>query len=670
MRRLVFLAGLVGISFFFTLSASAYLKSSGRDIVDADGNKILLRGLGLGGWLVPEGYQLHIPGYGSPTSIRNQIIDVIGMDNTDQFYQRYTANYVNENDIRQIAQWGFNSIRLPFNYRMLTPENQLDVYLETGFQLFDQVLAWCQQYHLYLIFDMHCAPGGQNADNISDSDGIEARLWTNLANQDRTVAIWRKIAERYANEEWVGGYDLINEPVLPTGHSNAELRALYMRITQSIREVDPNHLIFIEGNWYATDFSQLTPPFDVNMAYSFHKYWNSNSTAAIQSYLDLRNQQRVPLWLGESGENSNPWFNDCVQLMEKNNIGWNWWTHKKVRTLTSPYSAPLSANYQRVLDYWNGTATKPTVEFASSALLAMADNLALEHCQFHPDVLVALFSADFSIKSMPFKQHYLPGKIDCADYDQGNNNVAYFDIDYQNTGGAGSGEVANHGSQYRNDGVDIESCNDADGAAYNIGWIESGEWLLYTVIVSDSGNYEVDLRTAANSSSGKLRFYLDNQPLTPVITVPNSGGWQNWQTITIDNVSLPAGTHLLKLLFIEGGFNINAMFFRLISSSIKESDGFVPVTQEVFVAQNYPNPFNNTTQIPIYLLQSNKISLKIYNGAGALVKTLVSGNMESGLEEVLWDGTNDTNRQVASGRYFCELSVNGSSKVKTMIFQK
>lgn len=664
------------ITFFFsfalfTTEGKCYLKTKGKIIVDSDDQEIVLRGFGLGGWLVQEGYQLHIPGFGSPSSIRKLIVDLIGQDNADQFYQRYINNYVTEQDIQTIASWGFNSIRLPFNYRLLTPEDQPGVYLEEGFLIIDRLLEWCEKNKLYLILDMHCAPGGQSKDNIADADGIEARLWTEPANQDRTVEIWRKIAERYATEEWIGGYDLLNEPVLPSGYSNSDLRALYLRITQSIREVDTNHIIFIEGNWYATDFNRLTPPFDVNMVYSFHKYWNENSQAAIQNYLNIRNQTNCPLWLGETGENSNTWFYDCVQLMERNNIGWNWWTHKKIETTTSPYSGPISVHYQRVLDYWNGQTPKPTVEYATAALFQMADNLRLEQCEFRPDVLDALTRADFGARATPYKVHRLPGVIHCVDYDFGNVGVSYRDTDYQNTHGLGSGDVWNRGREYRNDGVDIEISDDAMGAPYNVGYIETGEWLLFTVMVEDSGEYSVDFRVAATGSSGKLQLYLNNQPLTSTISVPNTGGWKNWQTIsTSENIPIPAGTHTLKLVFVQGGFNINLARFNLKSAPVRQGYHFEQLTDTVFLAQNFPNPFNQRTQIPVFLLEPQQVNLKIFNLNGALVKNVFDGLLWTGFKSLAWDGTNCHNQAVGSGVYLYQFSVNGMQMTKMMILQK
>lgn len=146
----------------FTMSnnAQAFIKTYGQDFVDSSGTKVFFKGMGLGGWLVPEGYMLHIPGFGSPSSIREMIVELIGEENTAEFYRRYEHNYVNEKDIARLAEMGFNSIRLPFNYRMLTPEDQPGVYLEEGFRQIDTLVSWCRKYDLWVILDMHCAPGG------------------------------------------------------------------------------------------------------------------------------------------------------------------------------------------------------------------------------------------------------------------------------------------------------------------------------------------------------------------------------------------------------------------------------------------------------------------------------------------------------------------------------
>ena len=659
------------IAFLILLSQPcfSFLKRDGKRIVDSEGNEVLLRGIGLGGWLVPEGYQLHIPGFGSPTSIRNKIIDLIGQQSADQFFQLYRENYVKEDDIAQISALGFNSIRLPFNYRLLSPEYQPGIFLEEGFQVIDQLLRWCEKYRLYLILDMHCAPGGQNKDNISDSDGIEARLWTDPSNKDRTIEIWQKLAERYSDEEWLGGYDLLNEPVLPPGYPNTDLRILYMKITQAIREKDTNHIIFIEGNWYATDFNSLTPPFDVNMVYSFHKYWNENTQQSIQSYLNIRNTHHIPVWLGESGENSNPWYSDCVRLMENNNIGWCWWTHKKVETITSPYSSPITSEYQVVLDYWNGKVTRPSVDFAREALFEMAQNLCLDRCEFHYGVLDALFRIDYSSRASPFQQQFIPGDVQCVNYDLGNINVAYGDTDYQKVRWD-IHQPWNQGYKYRNDGVDIDLSGDSNGAVYYVGWIEAGEWLSYTVNVDQTAIFDINIRVASSNDNGRFKLYIDNDPITGIISVPNTGGWKDWSTLSVPQISIPGGTHLLKLIVYQGGFNINLLRFDYNIDFIRENFHFEKVTDNIMFAQNYPNPFNHSTQIPVFLIQPQEINLTVYNSKGAAVKTLFDGSISTGLTILVWDGTDTEHNYVASGVYYVRLSTDRGNFTKSMIFQK
>ncbi len=633
--------------------AEAFLRADGKKIVDAEGRPVLLRGMNLGGWLVPEGYMLHISGYGSPSSIRKMIVDLVGSENAEAFYREYEANYVTEEDIARIASWGMNSIRLPFNYRMLSPEDQPGVFLEEGFAVFDRVLEWCRKYRLYLILDMHCAPGGQNAGNISDSDGKTARLWTTKANQDRTVEIWRKIAERYADEVWIGGYDLLNEPVLPSGYSNSALRSLYRRIAEAIREVDKNHLLFIEGNWYATDFNQLGPPIDNNMAYSFHKYWSSTSASTIQSYLALRTQQNVPLWLGESGENSNPWYSAVVQLSEKNDIGWCWWTHKKVETISSPFSAPLPPAYDRVLKYWSGEGAKPTVDAAMNGLLEMARGLKLENCTFLPDVIDALTRPDFSLRTLPYRDHRLPGFIAAVDYDMGAPNKAYKDSRSENTEGTG-GNAWNNGWKYRNDGVDIEACRDVWGAPYNIGWIDDGEWQSYTVTADKGGIYDIELRVAAVGAGGQAVIRMDGLTLGAV-SVPNTGGWQTWRTLTITDVAVEKGTHSLMHLAQRGGYNFSGMRFILKQESTVEKPTDVLPSQPKLVGP-FPNPFNETVVIPFYLPQRQFVRLEIYDVSGRLVKRICEGDQGPGACSLTWNGSDEREQKVASGIYLVKLS--------------
>jgi len=650
--------------FVCTNDGYAFLHTDGKNIVDSDGNPVLLRGIGLGGWLVPEGYMLKTPGYGSPSSIRQQIIDVVGEAGAEQFYERYMQNYVDEKDIAQIASWGFNSVRLPFHYNMFSPDDQPSNFSEEGFQIIDKALDWCKKYKLYLILDMHCAPGGQNAGNISDSDGIEARLWTNVDNQALTVAIWKAIAERYTNEEWIGGYDLINETATHfTSGNNAPLRSLMMSISNTIRKVDKNHIVFIEGNWYATDFNSLTPPWETNMVYSFHKYWSENNIESIQNYIKIHNQYSVPLWLGEFGENSNPWIDDCIKLMEENNIGWCIWPHKKLSTTAGPVSAEIKPQYQKLLDYWDGRGSKPSTHEALNALMEMANSLALDRCKVNIDFIAAM-TQKYDYQSEPFKSLTIPGYINCVDYDIGDIGVAYSDKDYQRTRWDAN-QPWNTGWEFRNDGVDIQFCDDSEGCGYNVGWTETGEWINYTVDVKKTGSYDIMCRVASAISGSRLLLKMGGHNIA-VINVPNTGGWQDWKSVyTSTTVPLSVGKNVLQLVIETGGVNLN--YIRFNEAGVGVATVADAPRRSFFVGPNYPNPFNNSTIIPIEVNRPTWLDIDIFDITGRRVKSLSQHIGSAGHYQIIWHGTNDQFNPVTSGLYFFNIGTGTERKIHKMV---
>jgi aryl-phospho-beta-D-glucosidase BglC (GH1 family) len=183
------------------------LKTEGQSIVNEKGEKVILRGMGLGGWMLQEPYMLKLTGTGPQFDIRERISELAGDEATAAFYDAWLANQTRKIDIDSMAAWGFNSVRLPMHYHLYTlavdeePVPGKNTWLETGFALTDSLLGWCKANHIYLILDMHAAPGGQGNDlNISDRDSTKPSLWESTANRAKMVALWRKLAERYANE--------------------------------------------------------------------------------------------------------------------------------------------------------------------------------------------------------------------------------------------------------------------------------------------------------------------------------------------------------------------------------------------------------------------------------------------------------------------------------------
>lgn len=638
--------------------SQGFLKVDGKQIVNQSGDNVLLRGFGLGGWLVPEGYMLQSSNVAnSPTEIKNAIIDLIGEANTEDFFNEYRDNFIRREDINLIAEWGFNSIRLPMHFELLTSRDETGVYYESGFETIDSLLSWCEANELYLILDLHCAPGGQSAEPISDYAGYPS-LWESEAHKDKTVALWKEIASRYKDEEWIGGYDLINETAWELGDDNAPLRELFIRITDSIRTVDTNHIVFIEGNWFATEFAGLTPPWDENMVYSFHKYWNQTDVGTINYLLNLRSTTNRPLWLGESGENSNEWFASCVELMEDNNIGWAWWTYKKVSSTTGPISTPVSTQYQAVLDYWNG-GPKPSETYANLAFQTLAQNLLLENSAIHYDVVDALLRQPYDNSILPFAENIVPGYIYAVNYDYGRLNHAYKDSEYQNIGGSNW----NNGWSFRNDGVDIEACVDDVTNGFNVGWIDNGDWMKYTLNVQTAGKYDIVFRYASQSGGSVAKVLINGIQIGSSFSLASTGGWQIWQDHVLENVNLTAGSSELMVQFVLGGSNFNYAKFVLIEPSSVEEE--LPTDYKVY--QNYPNPFNPETNIQVDLPAGTYLTIKVYDILGNLVSVITENEITAGKQNFTWNGNRDSGEKCASGLYLYKVDSEFGAKTRKMI---
>lgn len=566
-------------AFFLTAQGQGYLRADGQRIVNVKEENVLLRGIGLGGWMLQEGYMLRVNGEGQQHKIRAKIQELIGPKQTEEFYEAWLSNHTRRIDIDSMKAWGFNSVRLPMHYNLYTlpveqePVPGQNTWLQKGFAMTDSLLEWCKANQMYLILDLHAAPGGQGNDlNISDRDPGKPSLWESKENQQKTVQLWRKLAERYANEPWIGAYDIINEPNWgfqdPVNDKNGlkeqknePLRRLMVDITKAIREVDQKHMIIIEGNGWGNNYNGILPVWDSNMALSFHKYWNNNDAESIQHIIKYREQNNVPVWLGETGENSNVWFTEAVRLLEQNNIGWAWWPLKKMG-FNNPLEIPINPNYQQVLDYWSGKGKKPSESNAYSGLMEVATYLKLENNIFHKDVVDALVRQPHSTGTKPFQTNVigLNSMLQAVDYDLGANGFAYFDNDTADYHISGKRGVGNRGRMYRNDGVDIRK-DSIDYESYYVSDMEEGEWLLYTLNISRKGKYLLRFTVASPVDSALLQFSFRGSKLASNVLIPNTGGPQKWQTIDVPNVRLAAGRHALRISVKKGGCHLKTIQF-------------------------------------------------------------------------------------------------------------
>jgi hypothetical protein len=376
-----------------------FLRVSGRSIVDAKGKKVRLRGTCPGGWMNMEDFINGHPG--AEHTLRAQMTEVLGPARAQFFFERMLDYFFNEDDVVFLRRVGATVVRIPLNYRHFEDDAAPFRYKEAGFARLEQVLRHCERHGLYVILDLHSAQGWQNVHWHSDNASRISLFWEVASYQDRYIALWQEFARRYKNRAVIAGYDVLNEPCSNNDlgdypwniYSNYKpnwdrMNSVYRRLVSEIRKIDSRHIIFLEGDNYAHQFSGLEKPFDDNLAYSSHNYTvpgfgPGRYPGAIQprsaaangpEAWDLERQERffldaegtrfaqqhnVPLWVGEFGsvyngpsdENGDRLraMDDQIGIFEHNEAHWTTWNYKDVGVMgmltldrASPYIERIS----------------------------------------------------------------------------------------------------------------------------------------------------------------------------------------------------------------------------------------------------------------------------------------------------------------------------------------
>lgn len=314
---------------------AGFISIKGPDLIKPNGEKLFIRGTNLGNWLNPEGYMFKFEKTSSVRFINEAFCQLAGPDFTAEFWKSFKDNYITKEDIRFIKQTGCNTIRVPFHYKLFTNEDYMGLTAnQDGFDRIDTLVSWCSKEGLYIILDMHDAPGGQTGDNIDDSYGYPW-LFESEVSQKLYCDVWRKIADHYKNEPVILGYELFNEPLAPHFENmdelNLKLEPVYKMGVASIREVDKNHIVLLGGAQWNENFKPFKDAkFDDKIMYTCHRYGGEPTAEAIKEYIQFRDSVNLPMYMGEIGQNTNEWIAAFRQTMEDNNIGWTFWPYKKM----------------------------------------------------------------------------------------------------------------------------------------------------------------------------------------------------------------------------------------------------------------------------------------------------------------------------------------------------
>lgn len=319
-----------------------------------DGRKIMLRGWAFGSWMNFEHFMIGLPGTNS------QIIDALketyGVENTELFLDKMLESMISEDDILFLQEIGVNSVRIPFGYHYMMSDDQPFVMNERGFQRLDRVVKLCEKHGLYVILDLHSTPGSQNTDWHSDNTTGQPLFWKYRCFQDQVIWLWEQLAARYANNEMIAGYDVLNEPGY--GLTSEKINGFYDRVISAIRKVDQNHILFLEGTDFGRDFSPLREPDDPNTAFTVHFYpfvleenvldHGMDDAWRMQIFTEIFDRQlgevarlNRPVWCGETGYEIQDGQEDFyamlllhnISIAEERGISWNLWTYKDARCM-------------------------------------------------------------------------------------------------------------------------------------------------------------------------------------------------------------------------------------------------------------------------------------------------------------------------------------------------
>ncbi len=551
-----------------------YLRTQGTKIVDPSGAEIKLRGINLGNWLLWEGYLMMGDfNYRTHTQFLNSLAGAFGgnLNQAKEFEHQWRLNYVTERTISDLQSLGFNSVRVPFHYNMFWQNNQLS---DHGFQYLDRLIQFCKPRGIYILLDMHAAPGYQNpgdhSDNI-DSNSSQPRnsvkFWDgnniNIARQ-----VWRHIAARYVNEPIIWGYDLINEPVLQAGRE-MELMPSLIQLRNAIREVDNNHIIVAEGGWWGSDFSVLdwtnaqtrnatgvTAKWDNNLVYETHHYVFGNTSAIndLNGRVALTNRLNIPLILGEYGEDNNSILRTMTDWAIANIAGYFPWSFKKMSHDKTLWTVLPNAAYNSVKNYIHSGGTPPVNAY--SGMISFAQNNIANGAagiQWHQDFYDAIKTPQ-TCSSAGYQP--ISARIEAEGF------CSMQDIQTETTADIGGGQ--------------------------NVGWIEAGDWLEYNINVPTAGNYTLTYRVASTGNTGQLQFIAPTGTLAST-SIPNTGGWQTWSSVSA-TVSLSAGQQKIRLYASGAAFNVN--WFQLsptstASSSSSQSSSSAPAFTRLIEAESY-----------------------------------------------------------------------------------
>ena len=356
------------------MNDSDFLRVSGTRLVDAAGRDVVLRGYNVGGSLNMENF---LTGFPSTESLQTAAMKrALGAERYALFFERFLDAFFSDDDARYLAELGMNHVRIPVNYLRFEDDDRPFEIDESGLRRLDAVIDTAERHGLYSIIDLHALPGCQNMDWHSNNPTHHAMFWVHRHFQDRVVHLWECFADRYKGRSAVAGYNIMNEPGDALG---TRIKPFYDRVVAAVRAIDPDHVIFLDGNRYGTEFKAFddADPYP-NTVYAAHDYKTPGMvfggpypgvTRGIhvdrahieQTFLERTEFMRrtgTPIWIGEFGpvfagdpareDDKYRMLSDQLDLYAAHGASWSLWAYKDVGGQGLVHTVPQSPWMQRI----------------------------------------------------------------------------------------------------------------------------------------------------------------------------------------------------------------------------------------------------------------------------------------------------------------------------------
>lgn len=521
------------------------IKQSGQYWVDASGNRVNLRGTNIGNWLIQEFWMMggSMTGINDQCGLESKLSQRFGNTEKERLMKVFRDSFITTRDFDLMKGLGMNVVRIPFLYSIVENEYSPYTLRADAWQYLDWAVNEAEKRGMYVILDLHGAVGGQAAASEQHDGCIgAAQMWTNSTYWDRTKWLWDNIAQHYRGRTAIAAYDLLNEP---WGTDATTLANRSYELFNTVRAADPTHVILLPGHNSGIDaYGNPNSRGLTNVSMWMHFYpglWGWNDTATYGAGQANMYANWLHCNADGTGE-SCTWRDKIAGLQTPFLIG-----EFQPWTLMGTYGGQMTRKAYDIYNMYGWAATNWAYKTTSNAGSngntdtwgwGMVTNSSNGGTMGNIDVNSA---SNTQIESW-FRQFATQPLVR-------NENIAYWMNWKPTVGNRIEAEMFNN-----HKGIRMETTTDT-GGGFNAGSTDDNDWMSYPINIPTSGNYTLQVRVASPYTGGVL-VLSKNGTDVGVVNVPNTGGWQNWQTVSI-TVNLQAGQQDLSIFVRKGGWNIN-----------------------------------------------------------------------------------------------------------------